>query len=263
MRAEFLVQRRDHVADLQVLGLVHRLGELVPEGVHHLPPVQLAGGDVVQLLLQRGGEAGIDVVLEEADQEGGDQPAAILRDEAPLLQPDIVAVLQHRQDGRIGGRPANAQFLHLLHQRRFGVARRRLGEMLQRVHPARASADRARPSAAACGCRLPPRRPRRCRRCPRDTASGSRRTRRSSRWRAASAPLPSVTSTADLVQLGRLHLRGDGALPHQLIQPALVGAQFAAPPESGVRVTSVGRIASCASWAFLILLWYSRGAAGR
>ena len=31
---------------------------------------------------------------------------------------------------------------------------------------------------------------------------------------------------------------------------------------SGVRLTSVGRMASCASWAFLALLVYSRGAAG-
>ena len=32
---------------------------------------------------------------------------------------------------------------------------------------------------------------------------------------------------------------------------------------SGVRATSVGRIASCASCAFFALLTYSRGAAGR
>ena len=84
MRPEVLVQRGDHVADLEVLGLVDRARELVPERAQHRPPFGVAVGDVVELLLHRGGEAGIDVVLEEADQEGGDQPAAILRDEAAL-----------------------------------------------------------------------------------------------------------------------------------------------------------------------------------
>ena len=130
MFAEVLVQRVDHIGDLQLLGILDRLGEIFPEIAHHLAPVGGAAGDIVELLLQPGGEAGIDIALEEAGQERGHQPAAVFRNEALLVQPDIVPVLQHAQDRGIGRGAANAEFLHLLHQAGFGVARRRLGEML-------------------------------------------------------------------------------------------------------------------------------------
>ena len=84
MRAEIGVQRVDDVGDFQILGLRDGLGEIVPESAHHLAPVGIALGDLVELLLQPGGEAGIDIAREEAGEEGRDQAAAILRDEAPL-----------------------------------------------------------------------------------------------------------------------------------------------------------------------------------
>ena len=224
MRAQILVQRVDHVADLEVLGLIDRLGELVPERAHHRPPVGLARRRCRRACSSISAVKPVfDVVLEEADQERGDQPAAILRDEAPLLQPDIFAVLQHRQDGGVGGGPADAQFLHLLDQARLGIARRRLGEVLVAAFTVAALqrvAFRHRRQHAALVL-LRRRRP-----DLRDTASGSRRTPRSSRWRAASDPCR-PSHRRDLVKLGRLHLRGDGALPDQLIKPALVGAQVA------------------------------------
>jgi hypothetical protein len=43
---------------------------------------------------------------------------------------DISAALQHFDDGGVGGGAANAQLFELLDQTGFGVARRRLGEML-------------------------------------------------------------------------------------------------------------------------------------
>jgi hypothetical protein len=54
----------------------------------------------------------------------------------------------------------------------------------------------------------------------------------------------------DLVELGAFHLRGEGALPHQVIELELVVAQETLDL-LGRRKRSVGRIASCASWAFL------------
>ena len=105
MRAQILVQCRDDVTDLQVLGLIDRAGELVPEGVHHRPPVQLAGRYVVELFFQRGGEAGVDVMLEERNQERGHQPAAILGCHAqalrflevlPALAPVVAGQLRRR-----------------------------------------------------------------------------------------------------------------------------------------------------------------------
>ena len=56
----------------------------------------MTGGNLVELFLQRGGEAGIHIMLEEAHQKRGHQPAAVLRNEPPLIQPHIFAVLQHR-----------------------------------------------------------------------------------------------------------------------------------------------------------------------
>ena len=54
------------------------------------------------------------------------------------------------------------------------------------------------------------------------------------------------------LELGRFHLAGDGAHPDQLVEPGLVGIEPRAQ-SGGRRDRSVGRIASCASWAFLAL----------
>ena len=132
MRPQLLVQRVDDVADLEVLGGADRPVEVVPEFAHHRAPGDPPAGDVVELLFQSGGEAGVDVALEVGDQEGGDQPAAVLRLEAPLLQLHVVPVLQGLQDGGVGGGAADAQLLHALHQAGLREARRRLGEVLQR-----------------------------------------------------------------------------------------------------------------------------------
>src|SRR5215212_1095341 len=77
-----------------------------------------------------GGEVEGDVALEEALEEGGQKPAALLRNEPVLLQLDIAPVLQGLKRRRIGGGAADAELLHLLDQARLGVTRRRLGEML-------------------------------------------------------------------------------------------------------------------------------------
>src|SRR5690606_2938564 len=101
-----------------------------PEVAQHLLVVELAGGDAVELLLEVSGEAELDVAREEALEKGRHQAAAILGDQLPLLQPDVVPVLQHGDGGSIGRGPADTQLLHLLDQASFAEARRRLGEML-------------------------------------------------------------------------------------------------------------------------------------
>ncbi len=52
---------------------------------------------------------------------------------------------------------------------------------------------------------------------------------------------------------GVLHLRGDGAHPDQLVEPELLAGQAGLRRASGT-LSPAGRIASCASWAFLTLL---------
>ena len=192
----------------------------LPERPHHRAPVGPAAGDVVELLLERGGEAGVDVALEEAGQERGDEPAAVLRDEALVLQPHVVAVPQHGQDAGVGGGAADAELLHLLDQARLRVARRRLGEVLVGGDPVAASAGRARPSAAACGSRR--------RRRPAASSTSSRYSLRKPSKATMEPVARSLVPAAgdldrDLVELGRLHLAGDGALPDQLVEAELLG----------------------------------------
>ena len=86
--------------------------------------------NLVELVLEPGGEIVGDVAFEEALEEGGQQPAAFLGIEAVLLDPDIVAVLQRLQRRGVGRGPADAELLHPLDQARLGITRRRLGEML-------------------------------------------------------------------------------------------------------------------------------------
>ena len=139
--------------------------------------------------------------------------------------------LQHREGGGVGGGPADAELLHALHQRRLGIARRRLGEVLGGGDPAllqRIAGLHRRQAAGllvvavvvlallveaqeavelhhlAGGAQV-------------ELACRPRR-RRCRRWCA---------------QLGRLHLAGDGADPDQLVEPRLLGLEGAARPARG------------------------------
>ena len=70
--------------------------------------------------------------------------------------------------------------------------------------------------------------------------------------KTTSSPVAAVPPRriAHRAALGVLHLRGDRAHPDQLVEAELVAA--ADPVWAGVRNGSpAGRIASCASWAFL------------
>ena len=85
---------------------------------------------IVQLILKLGGEIIADIFLEKAFEKGCDETPAFIRRESVLLDRHIVAVFQNLQRRCVGGGTANAEFLHLLDQRRFGITRRGLGEML-------------------------------------------------------------------------------------------------------------------------------------
>ena len=80
-----------------------------------------------------------------------------------------------------------------------------------------------------------------------------RAARRSPLGVAPVAPRVAARRTDTDCAAGVGHLRGDRALPDQVVEAQLVAAQLAAS-DSGVRNESpAGRIASCASWAFLTL----------
>ena len=130
MRRQQVVEGFQDFADAQVLDAAERDREVAPEIAQHLFPVDLAGRDPVELLLEIGGEAIFDIAGKERFEEGGDQPALVLGNELLALLADIAALPEHGQDRRIGRGPADPQLLHLLDQRGFGIAGRRLGGML-------------------------------------------------------------------------------------------------------------------------------------
>src|SRR6185437_15722267 len=70
---------------------------------------------------------------EELRQERRDEAAAVLRDEALLVEPHIIAVLQHLDDRGVSRRPPDAELFELFDEARFAVARRGLREMLLRL----------------------------------------------------------------------------------------------------------------------------------
>src|SRR3546814_1015532 len=64
---------------------------------------------------------GQELVDDQADVGGGKRLA---------FEPHVVARLQRRDDRRVSRRPTDVIFFERLDEARFGVARRRLGEML-------------------------------------------------------------------------------------------------------------------------------------
>src|SRR5690348_1303597 len=93
--AEILVQRLQHLGDGEILRAGHGGGEVAPEILQHFLPLQAAVGDLVELVLEVGGEIVLDIFPEEALEEGGHDAAAVLGKEALLVEPHVFAVLQH------------------------------------------------------------------------------------------------------------------------------------------------------------------------
>ena len=137
MRPEQIVQSVEHLGDPQIADIVHRGDELAPEIAQHVLPFELARRDVVELLLEIGGEVVLDIAAEEALEKGRDQPSLVFGIEPLLVEADIFAVAEHVQRRGIGGGAADAELLHLLDQGRFAIAGRRLGEVLLRLDLAR------------------------------------------------------------------------------------------------------------------------------
>src|SRR5271166_6407872 len=134
MPPECLIEGSQHLADRQILGAVDRGGKIPPEVPQHLLPVDASARDVVELIFEVGGKVVLDVAFEEVRQKCGDEASTILGKKTPLFEPDIVAILQNLQDRGVGRGPADAELFELFDEAGFGVARRRLREMLARRH---------------------------------------------------------------------------------------------------------------------------------
>ena len=133
MWRQHLVERVDDLSDTQLLDVADGGRELTPKVAQQVAPSHFVVGDAVELLLEPGREVVFDVAREEAFEECGQHPPLVLGHEPLFLDPHVAAVLEHLQDRGIGGGAADAELFHALDQRRFRVARRRLGEMLAGV----------------------------------------------------------------------------------------------------------------------------------
>src|SRR5690606_27521784 len=81
VRPKHLVERFQHVGDAQLLDLADCPGEIAPEIPQDVLPLELVVGDEIELLLEVGGEVELDVALEEAFEERGDETALVLGDQ--------------------------------------------------------------------------------------------------------------------------------------------------------------------------------------
>ena len=113
-RRQLFVQRIEHIGDAQFLGAFDLGEEILPEVAQHLLPVEFAGRNPVELFFEIGGEIIFDIALEEAFQEGRDQPALGLRDQLALVDASHIrgrAALRasrHRsKDGRCRALPSS------------------------------------------------------------------------------------------------------------------------------------------------------------
>src|SRR5581483_11002586 len=75
---EEIVERRGDLGGLLLHHLAGLRLEVAPEFLEHLLPAEAAAGNLVELVLQMGGEVERDVAFEEALEKGGQQPAALL-----------------------------------------------------------------------------------------------------------------------------------------------------------------------------------------
>ena len=120
MLAEF-ARLRDFFARDVLLDVLDLGDERLPEFLERLGPVFFAARHGVELVLERGGETVFDVLVEVLGQEAADDLADVRRDEPAVVHVDVLAILERRDDGGVGRRPADAVFFERLDQRGFRI----------------------------------------------------------------------------------------------------------------------------------------------
>ncbi len=198
------------------------------EPAQPVDPGALAVGDVVQVVLDRGGEVVVDQPGEVGLEQPDDRERRPGRHQRRALLPDVAAVLDGLHDRGVGGRAADAELLHRLHQRRLGVAGGRGGAVPVRLEVARVEGvaagqlrqpllgvvalGRALVGVLDVGAQEAG---------EGDRAPGRREHDRLAARRAAADA--HRDGGADRVG----HLRGQRALPDQLVEPEFLGVELA------------------------------------
>src|SRR5262249_9946388 len=114
--------QRDH----PLLGALPVLHELAVELRERLPPVELPLLDLVELLFHAGRVARLEEVVEALAEEVDDEAPEHRREEAAVLLPYVLAVLDLAEDLGVRGRPSDAVLLEELHERGLVEPRGRL-----------------------------------------------------------------------------------------------------------------------------------------
>src|SRR5579862_416621 len=113
-----------------LIGAVEVHDKFFPEFLDGFAPVQLAFLDVVEFFLESRGECDVENVFKTFDEQAGDAFAEHGGREAALIFFDVFALDDGGNDGGVGGGPADALLFQVFNQRGFGIAWRRLSEML-------------------------------------------------------------------------------------------------------------------------------------
>ena len=245
-----------HVPFELLLRPLERVGERRVELTQHLHALQVALGDLVEVLLHLGREVHVDDVGEVLDELVGHDLTDVVGEEPAILEPDVAAVLDRRDDRRVGRRPADAQLLERLDERRLGEARGGCvkccsgrSSRSDSACSAESSGSRRSPSSSA-----PSSRPSAyTRRCPSKIMV---RPLARNRYRA----VPALASMSTPTWLNRACAICVATVRCQIsVYRRSWSRSRAAATRSGVRRADVGRIASCASCAFRDFVLNRRG----
>src|SRR5439155_7678057 len=136
LRADAIGGLLGHVGLLSRLRLLlDALAERLEEIADDRDPLDLAVGDLVQVLFHPRGEARVDDVREVLVQEVRHDESDVLGNERASFLPNVLPANERRDGRRIGRRPSDAELLEGLDERRLGETRRRLREVLSGVEP--------------------------------------------------------------------------------------------------------------------------------
>src|SRR6185369_5015704 len=119
------------LADLSLL-LLQKADERCPEILQERLPALFAAGNLVKLLLKPCGEVVVDISGEMGGKKISDHHTDILGKEPLLVEAAVLPLYKGVHDTGIGRRTADPVLFEGLYQGRFGVAWRRLGEVLFR-----------------------------------------------------------------------------------------------------------------------------------
>ena len=194
-----------------------------PELAQDGDALEVTLGDLVELLLHAGGEVRVDDLGKVLDEAVGDEFAHVVGEEATILEAHVVTRGDRPHDRGVRRRAADTEFLERLHERRLGVPRRRGGEMLlgeHLEHPERVGLGELGEAVLRVLVDLvvPTLRVRADEPVEEDRLPG----------RAEPVRHPAggrVDVDADLVEASVRHLRRDGALPDELVEPELVALE--------------------------------------